>query len=873
MKKGFLHKAGALSMSVILALTSCAMYVVNLSAQENDKTVHQIKNIIYMIPDGAGFPAYNVAKEVKKAGGLKFAYSDSFTGTVPTAKEMYLDDYLVGACTTKSANSSVTDSGAAATALATGNKTNNKYVGLDASLKPKANILELAQLEGKMTGIVVTSNSYDATPGGFSVHVPDREMAEEIINQQANSDIDIIIGAGIDYKVPDGETIVKNGGYVTVSTEQELRDEIASYKAGSDKKIWGTMNKNDHHMPYDYMYGKKYDEIDDTEKNVPTLAEMTELSIDMLDKSENGFFIMVEGSKVDYGCHAGNLMDSSSEYIAFDEAFKVALDYAENRTDTMIVVVPDHNTGLMVTPLDKKENSSDDRPTMQAVVKKIQTGSSTIVSDTTLEYATNELYTPVSEMKDVGRYENGKFIFNDGTICVANSDVAVLQGIEKYDMDGEICLYQDNIFYVPKKLLDKIGIEYDISTEGKLRGSGTKEAPYIIGSENNFLLFTDMLKNGNTYENQYIKQTKDIDMSKLSDYKGIGKETVFKGCYDGQGHTRNVSVEESSDNDIAVFPDIDGTIINLGTTGNIENTASDGGCAGIAHSISDGGKIINCWSTVMLKSQKNAGGITGTVNQGGKAVNCYYKGKITCRNNYGIGMAAAGSTIENCYYQMADGSSGIVDTGDAAGGRESTKFDAETLNKYISDVNVITNPEDKLCRFEDVEGHDFAFAGNYARLKKLCYKYTDKNGVEKTFEVVSFDGDTTGYQVQLGKEVKVGDEITIYGEADGAADTYTVIQGTATVNEYGFATGNMIVSGRVSTTDYVTTSSRIYAINFSVEAEEPGNIKINGITTNRVSGKTYVNQTVVFKTKTEGDTSGIKYRYEIRKGNNREIRC
>ena len=175
MRKRLARKMSAATRSIVLAFTT-SIVPIKAESTSGEINTKQIKNIIYMIPDGAGFPAYNVAKEVKKAGGLKFAYTDSFTGTVPTSDKMYLDDYLVGACETKSANAEVTDSAAAGTALATGKKTNNNYIGVDSSSKPNASILELAQLENKMTGIVVTSNGYDATPGAFGAHASARNL-------------------------------------------------------------------------------------------------------------------------------------------------------------------------------------------------------------------------------------------------------------------------------------------------------------------------------------------------------------------------------------------------------------------------------------------------------------------------------------------------------------------------------------------------------------------------------------------------------------------------------------------------------------------------------------------------------------------------
>ena len=86
-------------------------------------------------------------------------------------------------------------------------------------------------------------------------------------------------------------------------------------------------------------------------------------------------------------------------------------------------------------------------------------------------------------------------------------------------------------------------------------------------------------------------------------------------------------------------------------------------------------------------------------------------------------------------------------------------------------------------------------------------------------EIKNFDDTVTGYQVQLGTEVKVGDEITVYGETCGDSSIYSVKQSTVSINEYGFATGSAIVLGKAQTTDYTTSSSKICAINFSIEIE------------------------------------------------------
>ncbi len=151
----------------------------SVSAEETE-----IKNIIVMIPDGGAMKPFMLADAVKQEGGFS---SETYPYATPVDKgEMYLKQYLVGAETTYSADADVTDSAASGTALSSGYKTNNGYVGIDPDQKPHANILEACQYLGKNTGIVTTYEWTNATPAAFSAHNISRknmyEMSEQIVN-------------------------------------------------------------------------------------------------------------------------------------------------------------------------------------------------------------------------------------------------------------------------------------------------------------------------------------------------------------------------------------------------------------------------------------------------------------------------------------------------------------------------------------------------------------------------------------------------------------------------------------------------------------------------------------------------------------------
>ena len=175
------------------AILSAVMLCANAAAvfAEAESVDSKIKNIIYMIPDGGGMSPFYLADYVKQAGGLTAKYPNA---TPVETGDMFIKQYLVGSETTYSANNSVTDSAASGTALSSGYKTNNSYVGVSPDLKPHANILEASQSVGKNTGLVVTYEWTNATPAAFSAHSMARTNTLEIGEQIVNQGIDIVFG-------------------------------------------------------------------------------------------------------------------------------------------------------------------------------------------------------------------------------------------------------------------------------------------------------------------------------------------------------------------------------------------------------------------------------------------------------------------------------------------------------------------------------------------------------------------------------------------------------------------------------------------------------------------------------------------------------
>lgn len=303
-----------------------------ISAKEAQKPNPAVKNIIVMIPDGTSVDDLALSRWYKSY--------DATSGKVDTNVSLALDEMASGQVRTywkhKDGVGPITDSAPAGTALATGNKSSDKFVGVTTESVPVASILEAAKQIGKATGVVATSNVQHATPATFSSHFNNRGKYDILAEQQAYNGLDVMLGGGSDYlQAPyrkDGENIIeeiKKMGYQYITTKDEM-------KAVSKGKLWGMFAKDA--MAYSM-------DIQETASTQPTLADMTAKSIELLSQDKDGFFLMVEGSKVDWAAHANDPIGIISEVLAFDDAVKVALDYAKKNQNTMVLSVSDHGNG------------------------------------------------------------------------------------------------------------------------------------------------------------------------------------------------------------------------------------------------------------------------------------------------------------------------------------------------------------------------------------------------------------------------------------------------------------------------------------------------------------------------------------------------
>ena len=294
-------------------------------AQERDQSSHESQSF-YNVQE---YPQQFKAKKPKNVVlliGDGMGVAQVFAGMTANRGELYLNNFRhIGFSRTQSANRYVTDSGAGGTAIATGHKANNSSVGVDPEGNPVPSVIEIAKKNQLAVGVVVTTSVLDATPADFVAHVPLRDMAEEIASAYVSSDLDIFIGAG---KSPfinrkDGRNLITElteKGYQFCDTITE----ITKIKSG---KIAGLLTE------------QRVSERGDQ------LAGTTETALNILDQNKKGFFLMVEGSKIDDGGHDHDISYIVEEVLDLDQTIGKVLEFAAKDGETLVVVTADHETG------------------------------------------------------------------------------------------------------------------------------------------------------------------------------------------------------------------------------------------------------------------------------------------------------------------------------------------------------------------------------------------------------------------------------------------------------------------------------------------------------------------------------------------------
>ena len=299
----------------VISLLVALLYIMSFTACNPTKAT--VKNVILLIGDGMGDNQINMARLSKG--------SDLHMDQIETKIKVGTNN-LFG---------QTTDSAAAATAIACGVKTFNGWLGFDGDLNEMDSLIDVSKGLNKKTGLVTTVTITHATPAAFAAHSADRGRESDIAIQMMKQDIDVLMGGGrnnFEQETDNGLTLIEDAknekGYTYVSNLQDMN------KADGDKLL-GLFTETGP-LPYDR---------DRDKDTIPSLSQMTQKAIDTLSKDEDGFFLMVEGGKIDTAGHANDKENNIGETLAFDEAVKVALDFAKKDKNTLVIVTADHETG------------------------------------------------------------------------------------------------------------------------------------------------------------------------------------------------------------------------------------------------------------------------------------------------------------------------------------------------------------------------------------------------------------------------------------------------------------------------------------------------------------------------------------------------
>jgi alkaline phosphatase len=292
---------------IVVAIT------ISCTKDKSQNLVSNPRNIILMIGDGMGV-------------------AQVYAGLTANGGHLNLEGCTyVGFQKTYSASSYITDSGASGTAMATGTKTFNGAIAVDTNGQRLKTILEMAEEAGLSTGLVATSTITHATPASFVAHNPDRGKYEEIAMDFVGAGLDVIIGGGRNHfnKREDNLDLIDKFSEEGFQVAERLEQVNAAHQ-GPVAVFTDSLA-----MP-PALKGRG-----------DLLPRATELAIGRLSRNEKGFFLMVEGSQIDWAGHDNDTDYLVSEMVDFDNAIGKALDFARNNPETLVLITADHETGAM----------------------------------------------------------------------------------------------------------------------------------------------------------------------------------------------------------------------------------------------------------------------------------------------------------------------------------------------------------------------------------------------------------------------------------------------------------------------------------------------------------------------------------------------
>lgn len=303
------------------------------------------RNLIFMVSDGMGPSSLSLTRSFNQVNG-----------GLPFGKVLVLDQHHIGSSRTRSTSSLITDSAAGATAFACGRKSYNGAIAVLPDHSPCGTVLEAAKKKGYMTGLVVTTRITDATPACFAAHVNQRgeedRIAEQLVGDHPLGQVvDLMLGGGRCHFLPNATTgscrgdekdivdLAKKNGFNYVDS----REDFDGLNFGSAVKLplLGLFANRD--IPYEIdrkFVGDVYPSLDEMARTA--LGALSDATRD----SEHGFFLMIEGSRIDHAGHGNDPVAQVHEVLAYDKAFTSVLDFMDkDDVEGVLVGTSDHETG------------------------------------------------------------------------------------------------------------------------------------------------------------------------------------------------------------------------------------------------------------------------------------------------------------------------------------------------------------------------------------------------------------------------------------------------------------------------------------------------------------------------------------------------
>ncbi|KAM0264942.1 hypothetical protein ACHAQJ_000458 [Trichoderma viride] len=333
------------------AFVVAAVWIQHAAQTDNNKVAAK-RNLVFMVSDGMGPASLSLTRSYRQ-----YIYN------LPENDTLVLDQHFWGTSRTRSSNSLVTDSAAGATAFSCGLKSYNGAISVLPDYEPCGSVMEAAKRDGYMTGLVVTTDITDATPACFVSHVLRREMEDSIALQEVGEgvlgrSVDLMFGGGRCHFLPN----TTQGGCRADDVDvTRLAQEKHGWSYADDRKGFEALDGgNKVKLPFLGLFAERDVpfEIDRQKQNdvYPSLSEMATAALRALEKatenSDKGFFLMIEGSRVDHAGHFNDPAAQVREVLEFDKTFKAVLDFIANSdTETVLVSTSDHETGGLATAL------------------------------------------------------------------------------------------------------------------------------------------------------------------------------------------------------------------------------------------------------------------------------------------------------------------------------------------------------------------------------------------------------------------------------------------------------------------------------------------------------------------------------------------